>query len=248
MKNLLFLVILLCAPVWAQNDTLFEEGNTAYTDGDYATAIEKYEQILHNGETSADLYYNLGNSYFKANNIAPSIYYFEKALQLNPNDRDIKNNLMIARNMVIDDVSADPETGISGLWKGVVSSLGYNQWGWLAIVFTVFFAALFLLYYFTRKSGLKRTFFSFSMLCIFLALFSLIFAIQQKKDFSNNNYAIIFAQEAVVRGEPTMRSDEIFVLHEGTKVEVLETYQEWIKFELPNGLQGWMDKTDLKFF
>lgn len=86
------------------------------------------------------------------------------------------------------------------------------------------------------------------MINILVAMFSLIFAFQQKSEFSNNNYAIIFSEEAVVRGEPTLRSDQIFVLHEGTKVEILETYQDWIKFELPNGLQGWMDKTDVKFF
>src|SRR5690606_8240967 len=107
---------------------------------------------------------------------------------------------------------------------------------------------LFVVYYFSHKTLVKRIMFTISMVCIFLAVFSLIFAFQQKSLVSNNDYAIIFSQEAPGRDEPTMRSSESFFLHEGTKVRVIERYQEWIKFELPNGLQGWMDKKDVKFF
>src|SRR5690606_15485144 len=102
MKKLLFIIILWTIPVSAQNESLFEKANSAYNGGAYETAISNYEQILENGETSAALYYNLANSYYKLNNLAPSIYYYEKALQLNPNDSDIKNNLEIAQNLVID--------------------------------------------------------------------------------------------------------------------------------------------------
>lgn len=249
MKKIIYLfVIVFSLPLFAQNETLFEEGNRAYNEGDYATAINKYEQILENGETSSELFYNLGNAHYRANNLAPSIYNFEKALQLDPNDTDIQNNLAIAQNMVVDDVEEAQETGVSRIWNDAVSSLGYNEWAWIAITFAVFFSILFLLYYISTKSGLKRTFFTFSMLSLLVALITLIFAFQQKDQFTNDNYAIIFSSQAPVYAEPTLRSDEIFVLHEGTKIEVLETYQNWIKFQLGNGIQGWMDKTDAKFF
>lgn len=249
MKKLFFLLIIfVISPLFAQNEVLFEEGNTAYNEGDYATAINKYEQILENGETSSELYYNLANAHYKGNNIAPSIYYYEKALQLNPNDNDIANNLAIAQNMVVDDVEGTQETGAFRLWNEAVSSLGYNEWAWTAITFAIFFAILFLLYYLSTKSGLKRTFFTLSMLSLLATLITLTFAFQQKEQFSNNEYAIIFSGQAPVFAEPTLRGDEIFVLHEGTKIEVLETYQNWIKFELANGLQGWMDKDDVKMF
>lgn len=240
--------MLFCLPLFAQTEALFEEGNTAYNDGDYATAINKYEQILENGETSSELYYNLANAHYKANNVAPSIYYYEKALQLDPNDTDILNNLAIAQNRVVDDVEGAQETGAFRIWNGAVSSFGYNEWAWTAITFSVFFTILFLLYYLSIKSRLKRTFFTFSMLSLLAALITLTFAFQQKDQFSNNDYAIIFASQAPVYAEPTLRGDEIFVLHEGTKIEVLETYQDWVKFELANGLQGWMEKIDIKFF
>lgn len=248
MKKYLFLIILWTVPILAQNETLFEKGNAAYNEGDYETAKNSYEDILEKGETSAGLYYNLANSHYKLNNIAPSIYYYEKALQLDPNDSDIRNNLAIAQNMVIDDVGAPQSSGILGIWRNSIAILGYNAWGWAAIIFSFGFALLFVLYYFSNKSLVKRILFSFSVVCIFLTVFSLIFAFQQKSEISNNDYAIIFSQEAAVRDEPTLRSSESFFLHEGTKVRILETYQNWIKFELPNGLQGWMDKSEVKQF
>lgn len=248
MKKLLFLIILFTLPVVAQNDTLFEKANSAYNEGDYETAISNYEQILENGETSAAIYYNLANSYYKLNDLAPSIYYYEKALQLSPNDSDINNNLAIAQNLVVDDVSGDAPSGLFGLWESFTSVLSFNGWGWAAITFSFLFAVLFVVYYFSSKTLMKRIMFSISMVCIVLAVVSLIFAFQQKSRMSNNDYAIIFSQEAPVRNEPTLRSSESFYLHEGTKIRIIERYQDWIKFELPNGLQGWMDKSEVKFF
>ena len=248
MKKLIFLFILFGLYSQAQNTTLFEEGNIAYNKGDYELAVTNYEAILESGETSAELYFNLANAYYKLDKIAPSIYFFEKALQLDPNDSDIINNLSIARNMVIDDVGEKEVSGLSGLWNNMVSILSYNQWGWAAIFFSFGFAILFSLYYFSNKSSLKRIFFSFALFSAFLAMLFLIFAFQQKGVYSENNYAIIFAQETAVRDEPTLRSKESFYLHEGTKIEVLETYQNWIKFELANGIQGWLKKDDIRLF
>lgn len=248
MKKYLFLLILWTVPLLAQNESLFDKGNSAYNEGNYEAAKNSYEEILENGETSAGLYYNLANSHYKLNNIAPSIYYYEKALQLDPNDKDIRNNLAIAQSLVIDDISAPQTSGILGFWQDSVSVLGYNGWGWAAIIFSFGFAIIFVIYYFSNKTLLKRILFSFSIVCIFFAVFSLVFAFQQKSNISNNNYAIVFSNEAAVRDEPTLRSSESFYLHEGTKIKVLETYQNWIKFELPNGLQGWMDKSEIKFF
>lgn len=248
MKKLFFLFLLYGMPLLAQNSQIFEEANTAYNQGDYETAKNRYQEILEGGETSAEVYYNLANSHFKLDNLAPSIYYYEKALQLDPNDSDIRNNLNIARALVIDDVEGEEDSGFSGIWNSTVSVLGYNEWAWAAITFSVLFAVFFVVYYFNHKSVVKRTFFALSMVSIFLGFLSLIFAFQQHNIYNNNEYAIIFSQEAAVRNEPTLRSAESFYLHEGTKVRVLEEYQDWIKFELPNGIQGWMNESEVRFF
>jgi tetratricopeptide (TPR) repeat protein len=246
MKHLFYLILLFALPATGQNLSLFEEGNKAYNEGDYPAAISNYERILEDGETSAEVYFNLGNAHYKLNNIGPSVYYFEKALQLNPNDSDIRDNLAFAQNMVLDDIEEQATTGLAGLWIDSVSVLGYNQWAWLAITFSVMFAVCFLIYYFSRKTLWKRIFFTLSMVVIFFSVLSVVFAFQQKEYATGGQYAIIFAEEAGVRGEPTLRGEEIFTLHEGTKVEVIETYQDWVRFELANGLQGWMDKNYIK--
>lgn len=248
MKKLFFLFVFFAISSQAQNEDLFEAGNTAYNKGDYEKAVSSYESIINNGETSAAVYFNLANAYYKLNRVAPSIYYYEKALQLEPNDADINNNLALARNLVIDEIGENERSGLSRIWNNMVAGLGYNQWGWAAVIFSFIFAISFAIYYYSNRSLFKRIFFSLSLFSAFLALIFLVFAFQQKGKYSDNNYAIIFAAESPVREEPTLRSSESFFLHEGTKIEVLETYQNWIKFELANGIQGWMIKDDVRMF
>ena len=133
----------------AQNETLFEQGNTLYNDGNYTLAIEKYQSILDNGKHSAELYFNLGNAYYKLNNIAPSIYYYEKALQLAPNDKDILNNIAFARNMTIDDIATIPEIGFSKFVNSITNMMSFDAWAMMAVGFLILFVVLFLSYYFS---------------------------------------------------------------------------------------------------
>lgn len=247
MHKIFFLLLLFCAPLMAQdNENLFEEANEAYNQGNYAEAISYYEQILENGYVSAGLYYNLANAHYRENNVAPSIYYYEKALQLDPNDEDIRNNLAFAREMLIDDIEERQESGFSALYTEFTSYLDYNSWAWLAVTSSVLFAIFFLIYYFSGGSLLKRIFFTFAMVAVIFAVGSFVFAYQQKQYVDESQFGIVFAEEADVRDEPNLRSEEVFELHEGTKIQVLETYQNWIKFELANGIQGWIDKSDVR--
>ena len=122
MRKFAFLLLVFVSFANAQNETLFNSGTEAYNKGDYNKAIERYLAIVENGQHSAELYYNLGNSYYKLNQIAPSIYYFEKALLLKPGDPEIKNNLGYAQNMTLDAIETMPETGLSRIYKNVVLS------------------------------------------------------------------------------------------------------------------------------
>jgi tetratricopeptide (TPR) repeat protein len=243
----LFILLLYGIPLLAQNNDLFQEANTAYNQGNYSEAINNYERILENGETSAELYYNLANAHYKLNHLAPSIYFYEKALQLNPADPDIKSNLGFAQNMLIDEIEEVPKAGLAKIINNLISVLSYNGWAWLAVIGSILFATLFLLYYISHKTGLKRLFFTTSMIALIVMISSMIFAYQQQEYNKNSQFAIIFSEEATVRNEPSLRGSEILTLHEGTKVKVLETFQNWIKFELANEIQGWMDKSAVRF-
>lgn len=120
--------------VQGQNNALFDQATEAYNVGEYQKAIESYEKILENGEHSANLYYNMGNAYYKQNQIAPSIYYYEKALLLQPNDPEIENNLAYAKNMTLDAIESLPETGLSKIYHNIVGQLSFDQWAHVSIV------------------------------------------------------------------------------------------------------------------
>lgn len=246
MKKLLYIFLFCSIPVIAQNQALFEKGNTAYNEGNYNDAIGNYEAILNSGVTSAELYFNLANAYYKLNQVAPSVYYYEKALQLDPNDKEILNNLEYARNMAIDDIEEVEKGGLTKIVNDVISVLSYNGWAKTAIACSALFAVLFLLYYFSVGTRFKRLYFTFSMIFLVLGIVSVGFAFQQESYIESSNFAVVFAEEAPVRSEPNLRSDELFLLHEGTKLEVLETFQDWVKLELANGAVGWIDKNDVR--
>ncbi|MDT0685304.1 tetratricopeptide repeat protein [Autumnicola psychrophila] len=246
MKNLLYILFFFSVSLFAQNEELFEEANTAYAEGNYEQAVQKYEQILESGEISAALYYNLGNAHYKLNQIAPSIYNYEKALQLDPGDSDINNNIEFARSMALDAIEEVEQTGFRKYLDGFISSFSANSWAKFAIFFSLLFTGLFLAYYYMSKPLVKRILFGMSVAAVVCCFASLYFVYAKEEIQENNQFAIIFSQQAQVKNEPSVRGEEAFVLHEGTKTKVLETYQEWIKIELANGDQGWMLRDDVK--
>ncbi|CAL68357.1 SH3 domain-containing protein [Christiangramia forsetii] len=245
-KLILFSFLMLSFIGFSQSEDLFEEANSAYQSGDYEVAVSKYEAILANNETSAEVYFNLGNAHYKMNHVAPSIYYYEKALQLDPTDEDIKNNIAFARNMAIDDIEEVEETGFSVWFNNFISSFSYTTWAVFAIICSVLFVSLFLFYYFSYRSLNKRLLFTGAVVFFILSLVSVIFAFQQQSYLQDNQYAIIFEEEVEVRDEPNLRGEASFELHEGTKAKVLEDFQEWSRIELSNGAQGWVISDEIK--
>ncbi|GAA0714919.1 tetratricopeptide repeat protein [Aquimarina litoralis] len=230
----------------AQNDQLFEKGNSFYNQEKYQEAIDAYSAILESGQESASLYYNLANANYKLSNIGQSIYYYEKALELKPNDEDIKNNLAFANNATIDAIDVIPEGVISRTINSFTNMFSFDSWAWIAVLCVIIFVVLFLLYYTARISSKKRLFFLGSWVSLLIAVFAVVFAFKQYGYITNNQYAIIFAQESTVKSEPNLRSEEVFELHEGTKVKVTETVNDWKKIKLPDGKIGWIPATDLK--
>lgn len=247
MKQLIYIFsFLLSTVVLAQNETLFQQGNALYNEGNYSDAITKYRAILDNGSHSAELYFNLGNAYYKLNSIAPSIYYYEKALLLAPNDKDILNNIAFARNMTIDAISSVPEVGVSKLIKNATNLLSFDAWAKVAVGLVIFFVLLFLSYYFSYSTGKKRLAFISSFVVIILACVALSLAYHKYNLEQNDKPAIVFAKETQIKNEPNLRSAEAFKLHEGTKVQVLDTVDNWKKIKIADGKTGWVMKEDIK--
>ena len=247
MKNLVIIVVFLSSIFGiAQNDQIFEKANTLYNQEEYQEAIDAYSSILDTGQESAELYYNLGNANYKLSNIGPSIYFFEKALELRPNDEDIKNNLAFANNATIDAVDIIPEGIIFRTINQFTNMLSFDTWAWLSVCCIVLFVILFIVYYASRMSFKKRLFFLVSWMALGIAFFAIFFAFKQYNLVKNNQYAMIFAQESTVKSEPNLRSEVVFELHEGTKVKVVETVNDWKKIRLSDGKIGWIPAVDLK--
>ncbi len=247
MKKLLTIIVLLLSLLGnAQNEALFNRATDAYNDGDYPKAIEYYTGILENGQHSAELYFNLGNAYYKLNQIAPSIYNYEKALLLSPNDPEIKNNLAYAQNMTLDAIETMPETVLSKIYKNITQVLTFDQWSYAAVVFMVLFVFLYIAFYYFTYATKKRIAFVGSIISLFISVIAVLFAFVQYNDFKAEQPAIIFANEVRIKSEPNERSEQIFVLHEGTKVNILEELNEWKKIKIVDGKTGWVTSESIK--
>ncbi len=227
-------------------DSLFKTANAFYQKGNYKDALKNYEQIEKQQVESADLYYNLGNTYYKLNKVAPAIYYFEKALKLNPNNSDFKNNLTVAQRMTIDKINILPKTLLQKLGNIYIKNLSFETWSKIAIVAMILFVLMFLVYYFSAYSGRKRLYFILAFISLIIVLFSFSFAYSNYNYSKNNKPAIIFSAKASVKNAPTLNSNEAFELHEGTKVIILEQVDSWFKIKLADGKIGWISKSDLK--
>jgi tetratricopeptide (TPR) repeat protein len=244
MKKIIFIFLLTTQFFFAQ--TGFEKGNDLYQKGKYEQAITEYESILASKKQSAELYFNLGNCYYKLNKVAPAIYNYEKALVLNPDDAEITNNLKFAQKLQIDEIKVIPQVGFSKMVHDFTSIFHYNTWAWISVGLTTLFLLCFLGYYFSRFALTKRIFFFGMFALLLLLLISVSAAISEKNHYENEKPAIVFAEMVLVKSEPQRGSNTVFTLHEGTKVFVLETLDNWRKIQLTDGTEGWIEKTAIK--
>jgi tetratricopeptide (TPR) repeat protein len=247
MRIIILLLVCFCSLLgFTPNDQAFEQANGLYNEGKYAEAIDKYESVLDSEVHSVALFFNLGNANYKLNNIAPSIYYYEKALQLAPNDKEIESNLAFAKNMTIDAIDKVPQVGFSRIINNVVNTYNTDVWAKIAVGGVTVFVLLYLMYHFSYATYRKRIAFVTSIISLLVACFSLALAFQKESLDKKDNPAIVFVQESRVKSEANKTSEEVFRLHEGTKVQVLETYEDWKKIQLSDNSTGWIPSKDLK--
>lgn len=231
---------------YTQNSELFDKATEFYNQGEYSKAIENYEQIIDNGEHSAELYFNLGNCHYKLNHIGPSIYYYEKALLLKPNDAEISNNLKYAQNMRLDAVEEMPRPVLARIYDGVVNIFSSDQWAYLAVALIMVFVLCYLAYYFLRIASQKRFAFITSILALVLGFTSVVMAYLHYQDSKNDNPAIVYSKEVKITSEPNTNSEAVFILHEGTKVNIMEGLNGWRKIRIADGQTGWTKIENIK--
>ncbi len=247
MKKVVFLFVLFAFSLgFSQNEKLFDEATELYNNGKYSEAIANYEKILDSGQHSAELYFNMGNCYYKLNSIGPSIYYYEKALLLNPNDDEILNNLGYAQNMRLDAIEQMPQTELSRIYNKILFLFTCNQWAYLAIALVLLFVATYLAYYFIRQANRKRMAFITSLFSLGFGLFCILIAYLQLQQNKRDNPAIVFSKEVSVSSEPNKTSEQVFTLHEGTKVNIEDSLDGWEKIRIADGQTGWLPAENIK--
>jgi len=249
MKHGLYLLLLLALPLFSlgdDNHVLFEQGNAAYAKGQYQQAIKSYQQVVDDGYQSAVVYFNLGDAYYKTGDIPSALLYYEKAHKLAPGDEDINFNIKYANLKTTDKVEAEPEFFATQWWHAFILFFSVNALAILSILCFIAGFLLLILYLFSNSSAIKRLSF---YLGVFMLIFGAVFifmANRQVNYFNNHHEAIIFSGSVIVKSTPDGNAKPLFVVHEGTKVDVLQRNDTWIEVELPNGAAGWISASDVK--
>lgn len=223
-----------------QSNVTKAEGDSAYMRDDYASAIQIYENLLKKGE-AAEVYYNLGNSYYKAGDIAKAILSYERALLLQPGNADIRANLEIARSKTIDKVVPVPEIFFVSWAKSLINCMSIDAWAKLGVVFFILLLVSLYLFFFSKQSVWKKTGFIAGLVLLAFVILSNVFASQQKSELTNRNDAIVLSPSVTVRSTPSDSGTSLFILHEGHKVEIKDnSMREWKEIRLEDGKVGWV--------
>jgi tetratricopeptide (TPR) repeat protein len=226
-------------------EALWEQANTAYTNGDYPSAIAGYDSIRRAGYASALLYYNMGNACYKDGRIGGAILNYNKALRLSPGDGNIRHNLAVANTQIRDRIDAVPEFFVKTWARRLMYSAGADGWAVRSLVFFAAALGLTLLYLLGARMNLRKAGFYGAIVLLALSIGSLTFASIQRKKIRRPDEAVVMITAAPVKSEPNTAGRDVFVLHEGTKVRLVGTVDNWCEIVLADGKQGWIDRASI---
>lgn len=246
MRHFLFFVLFVNLSFSQQND-IFVVANEKYNSLDFVGAIEKYNELLKGGFHSSELYFNLGNAYYKLDSLAQSIYYYEKGLKYFPNDSSLTQNLEYLNNLTIDDIESLPEDIISMQFNYLLNYFSFNNWSIITIITAILSCFIFLLYFLSKSSKYKRTYFTIFILSFILTSSLLFVNFKIYNVQTTIEFGIVYNDVIEVNFEPNEKSEVLFEIHEGTKVEIIENFDtDWLKIKLSNGQTGWVIKNQIK--
>ncbi len=222
------------------NDSLYHMGNELYEEGKYEEALGVYIQVVQDGQESASLYYNMGNAAYRSNSIGYAILYYEKAIKLEPTHEDAANNLEFVSRYRLDTFEEVPQLFLGTWVRGFVHLLPEKTWSILAMLFFLALLSGIVVYLFAKRIVLKKTGFVSALAA--LLLFGLAFssAASRHREIMHPDAGIILAPSVVVRSSPSESGTELFILHEGTKIEISEEVSGWQNIRVIDGREGWI--------
>ena len=244
-ETAMLLLVMLCMPLTISAITK-ENADAEYNKGNYQQAIHDYEELLHKG-VSADLYFNLGNAYYQTDNITRAIINYERAFMLSPGDEDIRFNLQLAQSKTIDKISPESEMFFVTGYHSLVNSKSIDQWAYLAIGSIIAMLVLVLFYLFSGNMILRKIGFFGAAFMLVLFILSNVFAYQQRNQLRERDTAIVTTPTVNVRKTPKVDATAVFVIHEGTKVKVIDkSISDWISIKLADGREGWLQTSQVE--
>lgn len=228
------------------NNHAFQQGSQAYAKGDYATAIAKWQSILKDGQESGELYYNIGNAYYRMDDFSHAILNYERAKRLMPRDQDTRENLALAYSKTEDHIPQVPKFFLVSWWQGMVSLFSPHDWMWTSIILLVLTGAALVTFFLSRDFGFRKTSFIISMVLCVLLVFSFIFVALSFQNVSIHQEAVVMAPMTVVKSSPDQGGVDKFVLHEGTHLRLTDTEDRWTKIYIDDGNSGWLPNEDFE--
>lgn len=236
-------------PLFSYSDdasTLFSKGNTLYAKGQYKEALVAYQQLVSQGYQSAAVYFNMGNASYKNDDIASAVLYYEKAHKLAPGDDDINYNLKYVNFKTVDKIDEVPEFFVTRWWHNFIQAFSTGALAAWSIIFVLLGSVFLILYFFAGTAGLKRASFYSAILLFFIGVIAVFMANRQLSYYEDHPGAIVFSPSVNVKSSPTDQANTLFVIHDGTKVNVLDNSNGWTKIGLANGNVGWIKQGDIK--
>jgi len=244
---LIIILQMLGVTIFAVNsDSLVVIANNAYNQGLYDSALVTYSRVINKGVESGELYYNMGNAYYKNNDIASAILYFEKASMILPNDEDVKYNLNIANSMIVDKIEKVPELFYHHWWNSIYNIMAADAWAIFALVSFSFLILSIGLFILSKKRGNRKLSFYIGMLFLIITIASSALASQKYYLNIEHKEAIVFISSITVKSSPTLNSVDLFVIHDGTKVEIIDRIDSWVEIKIQNGSTGWLPKKSIR--
>lgn len=242
-----FIIFLFTFQSFAKNNqSLADSAAFYFKEGQYQKTIESYEKIIASGEESAALFYNLGNAYYKVKDIPLAITNYERAKTITPNDEDVLFNLRLAKTHTVDKIESLPVFFLNDWYNTLTGIFSTNLWAYFSVFAFVFSLSLLLIYFFTHSVQIKKMTFGAAALFLVLSLASMGASYNQKKLNYDRQFAVITNPSVNIKSSPDENSTSLFILHSGTKLQVLDQIQEWYKVKIENGATGWIKLEDVQ--
>lgn len=239
------LMILMLMPLSA-NAITKQNADVEYAKGNYQQAIKDYQEILKTG-VSSEIYYNLGNAYYRTDNITQALLAYERALQLSPGDNDIRFNLQYARSKTIDKITPETEMFFVTWYNSLVNFTSVDRWANTAIISIVMALLLILVFLFAPQMWARKSGFYGSAVFLLLFAFANLFAFQQKHELETKQGAIVIAPTVNVKKTPAASGTDVFVIHEGTRVDITDRgMKQWRGIKLADGREGWLKTSQIE--